>query len=459
MELETRVWALRETVLRALAAGLREADALSVGLARRGSPAADRRSGVAVVPLHGIITPRGSALLEIFGANRGGLAGFREDLAAALEDRDVERIILDVDSPGGMVDGVPETAAMLREARERKEIVAVANTEASSAAYWLASQANRVLATPSAIVGSIGVYTTHMSSARALDKAGFDVSVISAGERKTETHPALELSESGRAQLQALVDDAYGLFVGDVARGRGVSEATVREGYGRGAALAARDALREGMIDGIATLDEAVAGRVPTVVRSVEDVDQLRLAGPIAPHDTEVIDEPWDGSREEAAIPNDAGERVLRRMYAWQDPDADPDTKAAYALPHHAVRDGRPGPANVRAVRNALARLPQSRIPQSDHAGVQRHLRRHLEAWRRQQGAEGLALVDELAWSACVLGGTVAVAGLRGLTDEQRELLGLIEASVAELRQEPEPAPDAELRREVARALRHIAGI
>lgn len=457
-----RIWAIREPVLRALEAGLLASQAEALGLAKRAPASASRRGATAVVPLHGIITPRGSMLLEVFGATPGGLAGFRRTLEELAENQDVTRIVLDVDSPGGMVDGVPETAALIRGVRRSKRIEAVANTEAASAAYWLASQADAFYASPSALVGSVGVYATHVSTRRALEAGGVDVTLVQAGERKTDLHPALSLSEEGRAQLQALVDDAYDQFVRDVAAGRGVAQKTVRETYGGGAALSARAALAAGMVDGIATLDQVVAGAVPVApaprLSSGPDVGPELGAGPIAPHDTDVVDEPWDGSAQEAAIPNDAGARVLRRMYAWVDPDADPDTKAAYALPHHMVRDGEPREANVRAVRNALARLPQSRIPSSDHPGVQRHLRRHLEAFRRQQGMDGLTLTDELAWAACVLGGVGSVARLRGLSEEQRELLGVIAACLAEVREDPR-GEDEEVRREVARALSHIAAL
>jgi hypothetical protein len=105
----------------------------------------------------------------------------------------------------------------------------------------------------------------------------------------------------------------------------------------------------------------------------------------IAPHSTDVIDEPWDGPAEEAKIGNDSGSGVLRRMYAWNDPDKDADTKAAYKFPHHKVVDGRPGAANVAGVRNGFARLPQSNVPESDHEGVRRHLQRHLDDFKEPE--------------------------------------------------------------------------
>lgn len=105
----------------------------------------------------------------------------------------------------------------------------------------------------------------------------------------------------------------------------------------------------------------------------------------IAPHGTDVVDEAWDGPAEEAKIPNTAGATTMRRMYAWNDPDKDADAKAAYKFPHHKVIDGRPTAANVSGVRNALARLPQSSVPTSDHEGVRRHLQRHLDDFKEPE--------------------------------------------------------------------------
>lgn len=98
----------------------------------------------------------------------------------------------------------------------------------------------------------------------------------------------------------------------------------------------------------------------------------------IGAHSTDTIDRPWDGGAATARAPNEAA--ALRAIHAWRDPSLDPDTKAAYKFPHHASAGA---PANLPAVRNALARLPQADIPSADRAGVERHLRRHLEAQDR----------------------------------------------------------------------------
>lgn len=102
-------------------------------------------------------------------------------------------------------------------------------------------------------------------------------------------------------------------------------------------------------------------------------------------HDTPVSDAPWDGPANEARVRSGEDESYYRRIYAWQDPDADPSTKAAWRFIHHEVdADGNPGRANVIACRTGIAVLNGARggttIPRADYRGVWRHLAAHLEA-------------------------------------------------------------------------------
>jgi signal peptide peptidase SppA len=141
-----------------------------------------------------------------------------------------------------------------------KKQVAYVGALAASAGYWLAAQADEIISTPSGTAGSIGVYSAHQDMSKALEAEGIDVTLISAGKYKVEGSPFAPLSDEAKAFMQARVDEAYSQFLKDVARGRGVSVADVRNGYGEGRALSAKDAKAAGLIDTIATFDETLSG-------------------------------------------------------------------------------------------------------------------------------------------------------------------------------------------------------
>jgi HK97 family phage prohead protease len=109
--------------------------------------------------------------------------------------------------------------------------------------------------------------------------------------------------------------------------------------------------------------------------RLMEEGGTVEVRAAIPVHHTATVDGPWDGPAAEAAAPND--KTVLRYMNAWVDPSEDPEEKGSYKFPHHEGHVG--APANLAAVRNALSRLPQARIPDADRAAVERHLRAHLD--------------------------------------------------------------------------------
>ncbi len=93
-------------------------------------------------------------------------------LDARSVDFNIDTIVLDVDSPGGNYYGTPETSSKIRAARDSKPIIAVANSLAASAAYWIASAADEIVVTPSGDVGSIGVLAVHTDFSAANEKIG-----------------------------------------------------------------------------------------------------------------------------------------------------------------------------------------------------------------------------------------------------------------------------------------------
>lgn len=247
------------------AGGRLTSDELDSRLEPRAASRASYVAGtVAVIPLQGVLMPKANLFTQISGGT--SLQDFCAALREAVGNEQVTQILLDVNSPGGATDMVPETAAVIRQANASKPVTAIANTDAASAAYWLAAQARELVCTPSGMTGSIGVYAAHTDLSAQQEMLGEDTTLISAGPYKTELSPFAPLSAEAKAAVQNVVDQYYAMFVNDVAKGRAVKAADVRNGFGQGRMLTAADALAAGMVDRIATFDETfsrLAGTKP----------------------------------------------------------------------------------------------------------------------------------------------------------------------------------------------------
>lgn len=260
-----RIWYMHEPAMHEMFAGALAigADALASFrahqelLAARPLSMGGNSGTVAVIPIHGMITHRGS----IFSFFMGGTSteGLTQQVREAANDPNVSAIVLDIDSPGGDVDGVDELAAEIYAARKMKPITAVANCLCASAAYYLASQASEVYASPSSLTGSVGVYTVHEDDSEMLDQVGIKLTVIKFGENKAEGNPYEPLSASARAHLQEMIDAAGEQFEKAVARGRGLKQEEVHKKFGQGRVFGADKAVRLGMADKVGTLDDALA--------------------------------------------------------------------------------------------------------------------------------------------------------------------------------------------------------
>lgn len=236
--------------------------------------------------------PGGVALINVFGVmmNRAGLfdeisgAVSAERLTAAIQQADanpeIKAIVLNIDSPGGMVAGIPELAAAI--ANCKTYVIAVANQMCASAAYWIASQADELVVTPSGEVGSIGVVSIHQDWSEAFEAAGVKNTVITSSKYKYEGHPYAPLDEDAKAEMQRGVDAYDAMFTKAVAKGRGVSPDAVRTGFGQGRMMMAADAVKAGMADKVATLQEVVRGLGGTLVPAKREQAALPGAAPQA---------------------------------------------------------------------------------------------------------------------------------------------------------------------------------
>ena len=243
---------------------------------RKQMAAASTGTGIAVLPLYGVVTQRGNMVDDISGPGSTSTQQFTSVLRQMLADDTVGQILIDIDSPGGSVYGVSELASEIVKARAQKPVIAVANSLAASAAYWIGCSASEFYVTPGGEVGSIGVWQAHFDYSKALEEEGVKPTLISAGKFKVEGNPYVPLDEQAQAFMQSRVDDYYNAFIEAVAQGRGVSANDVRSGMGEGRVLGADAALAAGMVDGIATFDD-VLSRMQTSVRSKQPRSQSRL--------------------------------------------------------------------------------------------------------------------------------------------------------------------------------------
>lgn len=169
------------------------------------------------------------------------------------------QILLDIDSGGGAVSGVDDTAKLIRLVNDRvKPVTTYTDGAMCSAAYWLGSAAGDVFASKGAIVGSIGVIATHKEYSEAYKKEGVGVTVVRAGKFKALANSNEKLTEAGKAQLQKIVDASYEIFVDHVAAMRGKSYEYADKTMADGQEFIGQASVDVGLVDAIKTFDALI---------------------------------------------------------------------------------------------------------------------------------------------------------------------------------------------------------
>ena len=219
-------------------------------------------AGIGIIPVEGTLVAKLGCLAPWSGMT--GYDGIRQNFLSALGDPAVRGIVLDIDSPGGEVAGVFDLADMIWQARGTKPIWAILTECAYSAAYALASAADRIIVPRTGGTGSIGVVCLHVDWSRAFDKAGLTVTLIRSGERKFEGNEYEPLSNAALAALQADVDEISALFCATVARNRGLDAGAVRDL--QGATFLGATGVAIGLADACQAPDAAFADML-TMVR------------------------------------------------------------------------------------------------------------------------------------------------------------------------------------------------
>jgi len=210
------------------------------------------QSGIGVVQVFGTLVQRASGLDAA-----SGLTGYNRlaaQMAAALADDKVRGILLEIDSPGGESNGVFDLAQQIRAASAAKPVWAIANEQAFSAAYALASAAQKLYVPQTGLVGSVGVIMLHVDQSKRDASQGYAYTPIYAGARKNDFSSHAPLSEAARSWAQGEVDRLYDIFVQAVAAARGIKPQAVRAT--NAGLLDPEQAQAAGMADGVATFAE-----------------------------------------------------------------------------------------------------------------------------------------------------------------------------------------------------------
>ena len=211
-------------------------------------------SNIAVISVSGTLVRRAAAVDAASGLT--SYSAISAQLAQAVRDPAVNAILLDIDSPGGEAGGAFDLADQIVAARQVKPIWAVANDDAFSAAYAIASAAARVYVTRTGGVGSVGVIALHVDQSQRDAMNGLRYTAVYAGDRKNDMSPHAPLSTDAAQALQAEVDRLYGLFVSTVAANRNLSVQDVQDT--EAGLYFAQDAIDVGLADVVGTLDDAL---------------------------------------------------------------------------------------------------------------------------------------------------------------------------------------------------------
>ena len=212
---------------------------------------------IVVIPVVGVINREGGGFLPFLGGGASSLE-IMDQIDRAEEDDAVKAIILELDTPGGGVVASHEVYRRIQARRTRKPVIALMTEVAASGGYYIAAAANHIVADETTITGSIGVIVTLLNTQDLDRKLGIRTVVFKSGAFKDMGSPDRPMKAAEAVLFQQLVDEAYGRFVGAVAKGRKMSPSAVRR-LADGRILTGRQALRARLVDSLGQMPEAVA--------------------------------------------------------------------------------------------------------------------------------------------------------------------------------------------------------
>lgn len=213
---------------------------------------------VGVINVDGLLQRREDNLMQFTGGAAVEFIG--QVFGTMLKNPRVSSIVLRFDSMGGDFQAVPEVAKRIYEARGRKPIIAHADGWMSGSAYWLASAAAKIVATPSSPgIGGLGFVTIHFDHSKLLEKEGIEVTLLSSSPRKTDANPYQPLSAEAKADIESKLAVWETWMASDISTYRGVGLNRVMQDFGQGRVMLSEDAKEAKLVDSIESFAELIA--------------------------------------------------------------------------------------------------------------------------------------------------------------------------------------------------------
>jgi signal peptide peptidase SppA len=217
-----------------------------------------KQGNIGLINIAGPLINADHPILAFFGV--ATYPAIRRAVVSAAKDAAIDHIVLAVDSGGGAVNGVVDTAELIARVNAKvKPVTTMAHGTMASAAYWLGASAEKVHASKTSITGSIGVLMVHLDRTKQLEDAGIKPTVLRAGKYKALLNPFEKPTDAALEQQQAQLDAAYRLFVQHVADARGVDYDQADRKMAQGREFFGAAAVDAGLIDSITTLDAVLS--------------------------------------------------------------------------------------------------------------------------------------------------------------------------------------------------------
>jgi capsid assembly protease len=398
-----------------LAAEIRAQRQAAIGQARA------RAGGkTAVIPLHGVISSRAGSMEQQSGiVSPQEFASMVSDAAA---DPLISSILLHIDSPGGTAAGTPEAARAVANAKLSKPVVAYVDGYGASAAYWIASQASRIVATPEAQLGSIGVIASHTDATVKAEKQGVKVTYFRSTPGKAQGQQYEPLTDEVRAEIQADVDGFYNQFVDSVATGRGINPELLR-GWNNAQVLFGSDAVANGLADRVGTFDDALA-ELQTLQTQPQTFPMAAVNQPMpkaALGDVRLVAGLFNGLTDPTITQSSAATQVLATL-------GKPSAAPTGRLPQGSIK----GDVMV----ELLAALGVSTEAEALEA----------VAALRQTAGEAVAQIEGLTAKVTTLEGSIAALSEQAKLDAQAALEARVDAAIKAAESKVPPSARASLR-------------